>query len=114
MGDSLESDRSREDLDSTQENRNTEEINVQEEEGRDTFTDSGLFKLKPTQPPMIFNGESPAPPVFRGPRNSRVSSIFENLIVIGLTIITLAAFVSVFLYINKDLPDRPPPPPIRF
>lgn len=85
------------------------------EQGDAEGEDSGRFKLKPSKQPMIFNtGELPAPPVFRGSRSSRTTSTSDNLIVIGLTVILLAASVSFFLFINKDLPPAPPPPPMRF
>ena len=108
MGEGSEPEEGEDDVDS----EDIEE--VEDDEGGEASADSGVFKLKPTKQPMIFNGESPAPPVFRGQRNSRVSSASDNLIVIGLTIIILAASVSVFLLLNKDLPVRPPPPPMRF
>ena len=94
-----------------------EEYDDESEEGppEEPGEASGRFKLKPSKQPMIFNtGELPPPPVFRGPRNIRTTSASDNLIVIGLTIFILAASVSFFLWINKDLPDRPPPPPMRF
>ena len=72
---------------------------------------NGLFKLSPTKKPFIFQGESLAPPVFRG-RSSNVNN--DNFIVIFLTICALGASVAAFLFINKDLPAPPPTPPIRF
>jgi hypothetical protein len=72
---------------------------------------NGLFKLSPTKKPFIFQGESLAPPVFRG-RSSSVNN--DNFIVIFLTICALGASVAAFLFINKDLPAPPPSPPIRF
>lgn len=92
-----------------------EDIGDASEQGDAEGEDSGRFKLKPSKQPMIFNtGELPAPPVFRGSRSSRTTSTSDNLIVIGLTVILLAASVSFFLFINKDLPPAPPPPPMRF
>ena len=60
---------------------------------------SGQFRLKPKKAPTILNGELPPPPVFRSKRAP--TPITDNLVVVGLTVLTLALTVALFLFLNK-------------
>jgi hypothetical protein len=70
---------------------------------------TGQFKLGKKKLPTILQGEPLKPPPFRQRRATRTTSLTDNLIIVGTTIVTLSILVAGFLFVNKDLSDRPPP-----
>jgi hypothetical protein len=69
---------------------------------------TGQFKLGKKKLPTILQGEPLKPPPFRQ-RRPRATSLTDNLIIVGTTIVTLSILVAGFLFVNKDLNDRPLP-----